>query len=80
MCQYCTYHKYGHVGPLFERLIGLLKRNIIKVDISGFIELKEKALKEFKSQFSTISPKQQYPIERDIEKYLKRYEVFYTDK
>ena len=79
-CQYCTYHKYGRVGPLFERLMGLLKRNVIKVDVSEFIELKEKALKEFKSQFSIISNKQQYPIENDMERYLRRYETFYTIK
>jgi len=77
MYQYCTFHKYGHIGPLFEKLIGLLKGNTIKVDISEFIELKEKALKEFKSQFSIISDKQQHPLD-GIEKYLKKYETFYT--
>ena len=78
MYQYCTLHKYGRVGPLFERLMGLLKGNAIKVDISEFIELKEKALKEFKSQFSIISDKQQHPIEDGVERYLKKHEIFYV--
>ena len=78
MYQYCTLHKYGRVGPLFEKLLGLLKKNEIKVDVSQFIELKEKALKEYRSQFSIISDKQLHPIEEGIERYLKKYEIFYV--
>lgn len=78
--QYSIMHKYARIGPLIERLLSLFRKNRIEVDISEFINLKEKAVKEFKSEISIISSKQKKPLEDKIEKYLKNQETFYIDK
>jgi len=78
--QYCGLHKFARVGLLFERLISLFMRNLIKVDVSDFISIKEKMIKEYKSEISVISSQQEKPLENNIEKYLKEYETFFLIK
>lgn len=77
MYQYCILHKFARVGPIFEKLSGFFRKNIVKVDVSQFIKLKEMAIKEFKSEFSIISSRQNKPLEDKIDKYLKKNEVFF---
>jgi LmbE family N-acetylglucosaminyl deacetylase len=78
--QYSIKHKYARVGPLLERFLSLFRRNMLEVDISEFIDLKEKASKEFKTEVSIISNKQVKPLEDNIERYLKNKETFYIVK
>ncbi|MEM3697174.1 MAG: PIG-L family deacetylase [Candidatus Bathyarchaeia archaeon] len=77
MYQYCIMHKFARFGPIFERIIGLFRKNIVKVDVSQFLKIKELAVKEFKSEFSIISSKQSKPLEDKIDKYLKKNEFFF---
>ena len=52
---------------------------MIRVDISEFLPLKEAAVKEFKSEVSIISSKQEKPLAENISKFIKNYEVFYIN-
>lgn len=78
--QYSIALKYTRIGPLIEKLLNLVKKNMLKVDISEFLSVKEKAVKEFKSEVSIISSKQKKPIEEKIDRYLKNEETFYIAK
>ena len=78
--QYSITQGYARIGPLIERMLNLFKNNMIKVDISEFIDLKEKATKEFRSEISIISSKQKKPLAEKVDIFLKSKETFYTDK
>jgi len=78
--QYSIVRKYARIGPKIDRLFNLFKQNMIRVDISRFLSLKEKALKEFKSEVTTISRKQPRPIMEDIDVFLRGTETFFVDK
>lgn len=78
--QYSIGQKYLRIGPIIDALLNLLKHNMVRVDISKFLSLKETAVKEFKSELETISSKQQNPIADDVKKFLKSKETFYINK
>jgi len=78
--QYSIVRKYARVGPKIDRLFDLFRHNMTCVDISEFLSLKEKALKEFKSEVTTISRKQPRPIMEDIDMFLKGTETFFVDE
>jgi hypothetical protein len=73
-------HKAAHFGPLIESLASIFKRDRVYVDVSKFLPLKIKAIKEFKSELTAISPKQKRPLTKDFKKFLKKKEKFYIDK
>ena len=66
--QYSILQTYARVGPIIDSFLNLFKHNIICVDISKFIHLKEAALKELKCESFLIK------------KHLKNKEIFYKDK
>lgn len=75
--QYSIVQKYSNIGPLVDRLLNILKRNLIAVDISESLLLKGTAIKEFRSQISIISETQKRPVLMKIGKHLKNKEMFY---
>jgi LmbE family N-acetylglucosaminyl deacetylase len=75
--EYMILHGYGRVGPAVERFRSAFKRNRIEVNISGFLNLKERAIKEYKSEMTIISSKQKEPLHTSIDGFLKNKEVFY---
>lgn len=79
-CQYSILHKYSRIGPIIDALLNLLNQKVIRVDVSKFLSLKEAAIKEFKSEISIISSRQEKPLDNKIEKFLKSKETFYVDK
>ena len=58
----------------------VFRRNMVHVDISKFLSLKETALREFKSEITVMSRKQQRPIMENIESFLKDRETFFIDR
>lgn len=78
--QYSIGQKYSRIGPIIDSLLNLLKHNMVRVDISKFLPLKEAAVKEFKSELETLSSRQQKPITVDVKKFLNSKETFYIDK
>ncbi|MCW3986032.1 MAG: PIG-L family deacetylase [Candidatus Bathyarchaeota archaeon] len=78
--QYSIAQKYGRIGPLIDIFLNLFRHNMIRVDISEFLPLKEAAVKEFKSEISIISSRQKRPLVDKIGKLLKNEEIFYIDK
>lgn len=58
----------------------LFRRNMVHVDISKFLPLKEMATKEFKSELTAISPHQSKPRTKNFLKFLKKEEKFYIDR
>jgi len=77
--QYSIGQRYARIGPIIDSLINLFKHHMIRVDISEFLTLKETAVKEFKSEVSIISSKQEKPLAENISKFVKSYEIFYID-
>lgn len=78
--QYSILHKRSLIGPKIDALHDLIKRNRIHVDISSFLLLKKKAIDEFKSKITVIANKQQEPIYKNLDPWLKNKETFYVDK
>ena len=78
--QYSIIQKYGRISPLIDAFFNLFRHNMIRVDISEFLSLKEAAVKEFKSEISIISSRQKKPLVEEIGKFLKNEEIFYIDK
>jgi LmbE family N-acetylglucosaminyl deacetylase len=80
MYRYTIMHKAARFGPLIEFLASIFKRDRIYVDVSEFLPLKKEAVKEFKSELTTISPKQSEPNTKDFKEFLKNRETFYIVK
>jgi LmbE family N-acetylglucosaminyl deacetylase len=78
--RYIILHKFARVGPFIERFLNVFKRNMIHVNISEFLPLKEAAVKEFRSELTIISPRQSKPRTKSFKKFLKKEETFYIDK
>lgn len=78
--QYSIVHKWSRIGPKIDALLSLVRQNRISVDISNFLPLKKRAIKEFKSEITIISGEQPEPILKDLDPWLKNTEVFYLDK
>lgn len=78
--QYSIAQKYGRIGPLIDAFFNLFRHNMIRVDISEFLPLKEAAVKENKSQISIISTRQKRPLLERLGKFLRKEEIFYIDK
>lgn len=77
--EYTIAHTYAHLGPLGEKFLSLLKRDTVDEDISAFLSLKERMLKEYKSTTTVISSKQKEPLhtDADVKRFLKKKETFH---
>jgi LmbE family N-acetylglucosaminyl deacetylase len=78
--QYSITHKYARVGPILDAFLGFFKRNMVRVDISKFLLIKEAAAKEFKTELTPVWSRQHKPMVHGIKKFLKDKEIFYVDK
>ena len=78
--QYSITQRFARIGPLIDSLLNFFRHNIVQIDISKFLSLKERAIKEFKSEVSIISSNQQNPLVGDISRLLKNKEMFYVEK
>jgi len=69
---------HGQLGSRMQVALGIFKRILVYSDISEFINLKRKALDEYKSQISIISERQKKPVLDKVvlERFLKSKEVF----
>jgi len=76
-CRYSITRQYARIGHVIDNLSNFLRHNMIRVDISKFLPLKEEALKEFKSQVTIISDRQQRPVIENIERFLNSEEIFF---
>jgi LmbE family N-acetylglucosaminyl deacetylase len=77
--QFPLKHKYSlRVGPYIEKALGLIERNMIKVDISDFLYLKEKAWQEYKVIIA--SSRQKEPLRGRTHSVFEKYETFYICK
>lgn len=80
----CTY-QYS-LGRRFARMNGpavtlsnFLRRNLIYVDVSPFLQQKAAALNEYKSQTTILCDRQKRSVVPRVKQFLKRYEVFYLN-
>ena len=76
--EYSIMHKYARVGPVAERMASLWKRNMIKVNISGFLDIKKKAISQYKSEIPVVCGKKNSALRREIEYFIRKDEVFYV--
>jgi LmbE family N-acetylglucosaminyl deacetylase len=72
---------YGRIGVWMQMALSIYKRNLVHSDISEFLNLKMKALDEYKSQISIISEKQKGPVldTAFLKKFLKNEETFFVE-
>jgi len=79
--QYSIYQKYSRIRPVIDKSLNFLRHNVVQVDISDFLSVKERAIKEFKSEITMISSKQTRPVLADstVKRHLKNKEMFYID-
>lgn len=75
--QYSIMQRYSRFRFLIRALLNLFKHNVVYVDISEFLPVKEAAIKEFESQIAIISCKQKRPIMENFERFLTNKEIFY---
>jgi LmbE family N-acetylglucosaminyl deacetylase len=78
--EYTIIHTYAHLGPLAEKFLSILRRDEVEEDVSKFLNLKEKALGEYKSEMTVVSSKQKEPLHTSVEGFLKRKEIFHESK
>lgn len=76
--QYSIARKFSRLSPFVSRLLNPIRRNLVYVDISQFLQKKQAAVSEFKSQITVISSKQQRPVMQDFGRFLKGKEAFYV--
>lgn len=75
--RYSIAQRYARVGPFLDSFLNLFRNNMIRVDVSSFLPLKQKALKQFRSQIEIISHTQRNPVLDNTEKYLNNEESFF---
>jgi len=78
--QYSILRNHSRIGPLIDKMRDIFKKSMIDVDISEFLHVKEQAAKEFKSEISIISSRQERPLTEKLDSYLKDKETFYVEK
>jgi LmbE family N-acetylglucosaminyl deacetylase len=78
--QYSIARKYARVGPVIDAVINLFRKTIVEIDVSKFVDLKKKALEEFKSEMTLISSQQKRPLTQDVDRFLTGKELFYLDR
>jgi len=78
--QYSITHKYSRIGPIIDKLLNLFLHNMVRINVTNFLHIKKAAVKEFKSEMDIISTKQERPLVADIKKYIRKYEVFFTER
>jgi len=78
--QYSITHKYARVGAIVDVFLNFLRLNMVRVDVSKFLLLKEAALKEFRSELTAVSSRQHKCIINGVKKFLNSEEVFYIEK
>jgi LmbE family N-acetylglucosaminyl deacetylase len=78
--EYTITHTYARLGPLVEKILSVLRRDEVEEDISGFLNLKEKAIDEYKSEVTVISSKQKEPLDTSLKKFLRKKEIFHESK
>ena len=75
--EYSISQRFSRIGPLVSRLLNLFRHNLVFVDVSEFLPVKEAAMKEFKSEIEALSHKQKRPVIKNFRKFLKSKEIFY---
>jgi LmbE family N-acetylglucosaminyl deacetylase len=78
--KYTVVRIYARIGPIIDSFLNLFRQNMIRIDISEFLPLKEAALNEFKSMTTTISNRQEKPLEENPKRFVKKEEIFFVDK
>jgi len=68
----------SRIGPILDRLLNPIRKSMIDIDISKFLNLKRQAVNEFKSEVSIIAKGQTRPLLRNVENYLRNTESFYV--
>lgn len=80
--EYSIMHKYARVGPTLERIASLWKRNMIRVNVSEFLDVKKKAISEFKSEIDAVARtrrgKGNSALQREVKHFLRKNEIFYV--
>jgi LmbE family N-acetylglucosaminyl deacetylase len=74
--------KHDIISRWIDKTLSLLKGNMVYVDISDYLNLKKKALNEYKSQMTIFSTAQKRPVvDIDLEKHLrKKKEIFFVHR
>jgi LmbE family N-acetylglucosaminyl deacetylase len=75
--KYSISQKFARLGPVISRLLNFFRHNLVYVDVSEYLTVKETAIREFKSEIEALSHRQKRPVIEDCGKFLKNKEMFY---
>ena len=76
--QYSIARRFSRLSPFVSMLLNPVRRNLVYVDISQFLQKKQVAVNKFKSQTTIISSRQQRPVMQNVGRFLKNKEAFYV--
>lgn len=76
--QYSVGQRFSRIRMQYAKLLTRFKDNLTYVDVSKYLPQKASAINEYKSQTSILCDGQKRPVIKNISKYLKMYETFWT--
>jgi len=76
--RYTIRQTHSYLGPAKDCILNLIRHNIIRIDISEYLALKQAAIEEFKSQLGIFCPKQPRPLIGNVSRFLSKTEAFFV--
>jgi LmbE family N-acetylglucosaminyl deacetylase len=75
--KYSISQKFARLGPFVSRLLNFFRHDLVFVDVSAYLSVKEAAIEEFGSEIEALSHRQKRPVIENCRKFLKDKEMFY---
>ncbi len=76
--QYSIAQRFSRISPIIAILLNHLLHNLILIDVSQFLGRKEAAIRMYHSQTTVIANGQKKPVIKNVNKFLKDKELFYS--
>lgn len=76
--QYSIAQRFSRISPIIAILLNHLLHHLILIDVSQFLGKKEAALRVYRSQTTVIANGQKKPVIKNVNKFLKNKELFYS--
>jgi LmbE family N-acetylglucosaminyl deacetylase len=74
---YSLGQRFSRLGMLTSRMFDIIKNNLVYVDVSQFLNQKEAAIKEYKSQITKINGVQNRAVVPNYRRFLTKHEIFH---
>lgn len=74
---YSLGQRFSRLGWLWTRLFDFFRNNLVYVDVSLFLDRKEAAIKEYRSQTTRINGRQNRAVVTNYKRFLRKHEMFH---